>query len=54
MKKLFLLALCAVTMPMMAQTEEQPKDSVEEGWKFTTVDSVAITPVKNQHRSSTP
>ena len=53
MKKLFLLALCAVTMPMMAQTEEQPKDSVEEGWKFTTVDSVAITPVKNQHRSST-
>ncbi len=53
MKKLLLLALCAVTMPMMAQTEEQPKDSVEEGWKFTTVDSVAITPVKNQHRSST-
>lgn len=53
MKKLFILALCAVTMPMMAQTEEQPKDSVEEGWKFTTVDSVAITPVKNQHRSST-
>ncbi len=53
MKKLIVLALCAVTMPMMAQTEEQPKDSVEEGWKFTTVDSVAITPVKNQHRSST-
>ncbi len=53
MKKLIVLALCAVTMPMMAQTEEQPKDSIEEGWKFTTVDSVAITPVKNQHRSST-
>ena len=26
---------------------------VEEGWKFTTVDSVAITPVKDQNRSST-
>ena len=26
---------------------------VEEGWKFTTVDSVAITPVKDQHRSGT-
>ena len=28
------------------------KDSVE-GWRFMTVDSVAITPVKNQNRSST-
>ncbi|MBQ2190022.1 MAG: aminopeptidase [Paludibacteraceae bacterium] len=26
---------------------------VEDGWKFTTVDSVAITPVKDQNRSST-
>ena len=26
---------------------------VEEGWQFTTVDSVAITPVKDQNRSST-
>lgn len=26
---------------------------VEEGWKFTTVDSVTITPVKDQNRSST-
>lgn len=52
MKKLIVLALCAVTLPMMAQ-EEAKKDSVEEGFQFTTVDSVAITPVKNQHRSST-
>ena len=52
MKKLIALALCAVTLPMMAQ-EEAKKDSVEEGFQFTTVDSVAITPVKNQHRSST-
>lgn len=28
------------------------KDSVE-GWRFTTIDSVAITPVKDQNRSST-
>lgn len=31
---------------------QSAKDSVE-GFVFTTVDSIAITPVKNQHRSST-
>ena len=31
----------------------QVKQDSVEGWQFTTVDSVAITPVKNQNRSST-
>ena len=31
---------------------ETAKDSIE-GFKFTTIDSVAITPVKDQNRSST-
>lgn len=53
MKKVWILALCAVTLPVMADVEEAKTDSVEEGFQFTTVDSVAITPVKNQHRSST-
>ena len=41
-------------MSLFAQTDttKVAKDSVE-GWQFTTVDSIAITPVKNQNRSST-
>ena len=40
---------------MQAQTDstEVKKDSVEEGFRFTTVDSVPITRVKDQHRSGT-
>ncbi|MBO5553627.1 MAG: aminopeptidase [Paludibacteraceae bacterium] len=41
---------------LLAQTDttkvQNTKDSVE-GFRFTTIDSVAITPVKNQNRSST-
>lgn len=51
--------MLALSASLMAQTDrsdsvavEQPKDTTE-GFVFTTVDSVAITPVKNQHRSST-
>lgn len=29
------------------------KDSIDDGFRFTTIDSVAITPVKDQNRSST-
>ncbi len=36
-----------------ADSTEVKKDSVEEGFRFTTVDSVAITRVKDQHRSGT-
>ncbi len=55
MKKTFLsVALCALTLAATAQTKTAaaPADSTE-GFRFTTIDSVAITPVKDQHRSST-
>ena len=54
MKKLFTVAVLAMSCAIWAQSEpaETKKDSAE-GWQFTTVDSLAITPVKNQNRSST-
>jgi aminopeptidase C len=55
MKKiLFTVALMAMSASMFAQNDSTKvsKDSVE-GWQFTTIDSIAITPVKNQNRSST-
>ena len=57
MKKVFFTLMgIALSMNMLALNDTipaEPKDSVEEGFLFTTIDSVAITPVKNQHRSST-
>jgi len=53
MKNVFVIAALALAMPLMAQDNEQKTDSVEEGFRFTTVDSVGISPVKNQNRSST-
>jgi C1A family cysteine protease len=48
MKKILLSAIMgALALSSMAQT-----DSIE-GFQFTTVDSIAITPVKNQNRSGT-
>ena len=55
-KTLFtILCACALTLPLHAQQDSAvvASDSVPEGFVFTTVDSVGITPVKNQHRSST-
>lgn len=55
MKKELLLALVSLmSMTTFAQTDSTsvPKDSIE-GFRFTTIDSVAITPVKDQNRSST-
>ncbi len=55
MKKLFcIVALSALTLSAFAQTDSTAvkKDSIE-GWQFTTVDSVPITRVKDQHRSGT-
>ena len=48
------IALVALSIGAFAQTDstEVKKDSIE-GFRFTTVDSVAITPVKDQHRSGT-
>ncbi len=55
MKKIaFIVALAAASLSAFAQsdTTQVKKDSVE-GWQFTTVDSVPITRVKDQHRSGT-
>ena len=55
MKKiLFSFAVCAMSMSLAAQVDntETPSDSTE-GFRFTTIDSIAITPVKDQNRSST-
>lgn len=52
MKKIFLMALMALGVNCFAQ--DANNDTIaEEGFRFTTKDSVAITPVKDQHRSST-
>ena len=54
MKKLMIIAALAVSLSAMAQSDstQVKKDSVE-GWQFTTVDSIPITRVKDQHRSGT-
>ena len=49
-KFIFSFVLVAMSISMMAQ--EATNDTVE-GFRFTTVDSLAITPVKDQNRSGT-
>ena len=55
MKRLFSIIFAAMSLTAFAQTDstEVKKDSVEEGFRFTTVDSVGITRVKDQNRSGT-
>lgn len=55
MKKiLFSAALAALALNVCAQTDTTAlKTDTIEGFRFTTIDSVAITPVKDQHRSGT-
>lgn len=51
MKKFILCGFAALlSVAAYAQEEETP---VEEGYQFTTVDSVAITPIKNQKNAGT-
>jgi len=52
MKKVMILAAAIVMSGAAFAQEEQKKDSVE-GFQFTTVDSIAITPVKNQKNAGT-
>ena len=54
MKKFMTLIGIVLSVAVMAQTDTIPatNDSTE-GFRFTTIDSVAITPVKDQNRSST-
>ena len=53
-KSLFIFAICALSLNAIAQTDT-PKvtNDTIEGFQFTTLDSIAITPVKDQNRSST-
>jgi len=52
--RLFTVALLAISCGLSAQNDStKVKNDSVEGWKFTTVDSIGITPVKNQNRSST-
>lgn len=54
MKKILLSAiLSAFALSGMAQTNTPVATDSTEGFHFTTVDSIAITPVKNQNRSGT-
>ena len=47
-----ILAFSALSLYAVAQEVSAVSDSIE-GFRFTTVDSIAITPVKDQNRSST-
>ena len=51
-KFLSTVVLSALTLGAFAQDADIKADTTE-GFLFTTIDSVAITPVKDQHRSST-
>lgn len=52
-KFLSTVVLSALTLGAFAQDATDNKADTTEGFRFTTIDSVAITPVKDQHRSST-
>ena len=54
MKKLLIFMMTALSVAVSAQTDTTavPKDTTE-GFRFTTIDSIAISPVKDQNRSST-
>ncbi len=52
-KFLFTAVLSALALNVFAQDNAQAKADTTEGFRFTTIDSVGITPVKDQHRSST-
>ena len=62
MKNCFFFLALMLTISLSAQTTgvaivDEPTDSAsvaeDEGFRFTTIDSIAITPVKDQNRSST-
>lgn len=55
MKKLFLVGLAAMMTATAATAQQTAKDTVKqaEGFVFTTIDSVAITPIKNQKNAGT-
>lgn len=52
-KTLLIAAMSALSVGVFAQDATEAKPDTIEGFRFTTIDSVGITPVKDQHRSST-
>ena len=50
---LIFLVLSTINLNTFAQATTEASTDTIEGFQFTTIDSVAITPVKNQNRSST-
>ena len=54
MKKLMIFAaIAAISTSTWAETPETQKKDSAEGFQFTTIDSVAITSVKNQKSAGT-
>ena len=52
MKKALLIGLLSLVGIIGLKAEEAKNDTID-GWQFTTIDSVGITPVKDQNRSGT-
>ena len=54
MKKFLLLFACAfIAMPIFAQTDAKKPEEKKQGYVFTMIDSIPVTPVKNQFMSGT-
>lgn len=54
MRKLFVLfAVALVSVPMMAQEANKSENKDNEGYKFTIVKELPVTPVKNQAKAGT-
>lgn len=53
MKNFMLCGAAALLSVAAFAQEDAKKDSIQEGFQFTTVDSVAITPIKNQKNAGT-
>ena len=47
------MMILSILAALMLDSAAVDTEKVNEGWQFTTVDSIAITPVKDQNRSST-
>jgi len=53
MKKTLLCGIAALLACSAMAQDEAKNDSIKEGFEFTTVDSIAITPIKNQKNAGT-
>ena len=53
MKKALLALMLGCSIAVSAQTTETKPEENKEGFQFTTIKEVPVTPIKDQHRSST-